>query len=787
MPSEREPAGLTGEPRWPGLAALLLFLGVALILCWPMLQGQFIGGPGSDQYVAGYGFRAYAAEYWRTHHAIPLWNPHIFGGMPFVGGMHGDVFYPTAWLRWLLPTGTAMNLGFAIHLVLAGVALYALLRGLRVGWAAAVTGGVAYELTGLVASLVSPGHDGKLFVSALAPLLFLALLRAVRHRSVSGYGATALIIGLALHGHPQMTYYLLVAAAIWAAYLVFWDDAGPKGSERSRAIGFGVAAVVLGMAVYAVQAMPFAAYIPFSPRAEGASSTGWEYATGFAFPPSELFSTFYPEVNGILDRYTGGNGLKHHTEYLGVPVILLALAGMAGSGRRKERLVLGGIALLFLLVAFGGHTPFYRLWYEIMPRMKQVRAAGMAFFLVALPLAVYAGLGAERLFRGEIPARRVLIGAAVFAVLGLLGMAGALEGVAMALALPQLVEQVVANGDEIRQGGLRLLLVALGGGAVLWAIASRKLTGSLAAGALIAAVTADLWTVERRFFHYDGTAEQLFGDDDLTRRMKQAPLPFRVWDPKGAFRDREVYPGSWLMGVGVPQLLGYHGNELQNFDETLGGKNLWEHQINPGLLQLYAVRFVTLGQVVQIPGFHQVAGPVATTPGRQGVLYEADTVPPYARLMAGAVKVPEAQTGALVTNRQFPILSVAIYGDSAPVTPDSLTEVPAPATATARVTAWEPGRMRIAIEGRDERPLYLVLGENWYKDWRATIDGAPAAVLRAQHTLLSLVVPPGAREVSFEFVSKEYTRGRMISLVALGLIMAILVAPRLASRRAAHG
>jgi hypothetical protein len=775
------------EPARPGLLALLVFLGAALLLCWPMLSGQFIGGPASDQYVAGYGFREFAADYWKTHHAVPLWNPYIFGGMPFVGGMHGDIFYPTAWLRWFLPTGTAMNLGFALHLVIAGVAMYALLREFRTGWAAAVTGGVAYQLTGLVASLVSPGHDGKLFVSALAPLVFLALVRAVRHRSIGGFGATALLIGLALHGHPQMTYYLLVAAAIWALYLLFWDEAGPRGGERWRIIGLGVVAVALGMAIYAVQAMPFAAYIPFSPRAEGGPSSGWEYATGFAFPPSEVFSTFYPEINGILDHYTGGNGLKHHTEYLGVVVMLLGLCGLGGRERRRERLVLGGIGLLFLLVAFGGHTPFYRVWYEVMPRMKQVRAAGMAFYLVALPICVFAGFGASRLFRGEIPVRRILIGAGAFALIGLLGAAGALTGLAMATAHPQLVDRVVQNSAEIQQGGLRLLLVAALGGAVLWAIATSRLRGMLASAALIAVVAADLWSVERRFFHFDGTAEQLFGDDALTSRMKQASLPFRVWDPKGGYGELEVYPGSWLMGAGVPQLLGYHGNELRRFDELMGEKNLWRNQVSAGLLQLFGVRYVTLAQRMDIPGFHQVMGPAASTPGRSAVLYEADTAPPYVRLMAGAVKVPEAQVGGVVLNPEFPVLSVAVYDDSAPVSPAELAQVPNPATATSALTSWQPGKMVVSVEGRDERPLYLVVAENWYKDWRATIDGAEAPVLRAQHTLLSVVVPPGAREVTFEFRSPEYARGKLISLLAIGVALAMIAISRIRPRPAAHG
>jgi hypothetical protein len=767
------------EPRRGGLVAAVVFIAAALTLCWPMLGNEFIGGPYSDQYNAGYAFRNFAAEYWRTHRAIPLWNPYIFGGMPFVGGMHGDIFYPTAWLRWILPTGLAMNLGFALHIVLAGVSMYALLRGLRTTWAGAVVGGLAYELTGIVASLVNPGHDGKLFVSALAPFLFLALLKAIRHRSTSAYGAVALVVGLSLHGHPQMSYYLLVAGAIWAAWLVWGDESGPKGVERYRAIAFGAGAVTLGVALYAVQALPFAAYIPFSPRAAGGPSSGWEYATGYAFPPAELWSLFYPQLNGMIDSYTGGNGLKHHSEFLGAVVILLATASVGSATHRKERWVLGGIAALFLLVAFGGHTPFYRLWYEIMPRMKQVRAAGMAFYLVALPVGVFAGLGAERLLRGEVPIRRLLIGAGVFAVLGFLGAVGGLRGLAEAVAHPQLVQQAIQNDVDVRAGGLRLLIVALASGAVFIAVRGGRLAGGSAVTALALVLFADLWSVDRKFFVYAGPPAALFGGDQITAAIRKAPLPHRVWDPKGPqYGELGVYPGSWLMGAGVPQVLGYHGNELRNFDELWGGKNLWANQVSPALLRLYAVRFVTLREPQALPGFHQVLGPVTTTARSSAVLYEADSIPPYVRLMAGAVKAPEAQIAQIVADPRFPALEVAVYPESDPVAPQDFGgQLPSQPTATASLSAWDAGAIRVAIQGRDERKLYLVVAENWYQDWRVTVDGTPAKTLRAQHSMLSVEVPPGAREVVFDFHSPEYQRGKLISLLALLGVAALMVVP----------
>jgi uncharacterized membrane protein YfhO len=138
----------------------------------------------------------------------------------------------------------------------------------------------------------------------------------------------------------------------------------------------------------------------------------------------------------------------------------------------------------------------------------------------------------------------------------------------------------------------------------------------------------------------------------------------------------------------------------------------------------------------------------------------------------------------VVADPRFPVLAVAVYADSEKVTPAEVgSSLPPPPTATARIAAWEPGKIRVAIDGRDERPLYLVVAENWYKDWRATVDGATVPALRAQHTLLSVAIPPGAKEVAFEFRSPEYARGRLITLVSLAIVSGVFLVPRLRKRR----
>lgn len=772
-------------PRRPALVAGVVYLAAALTLAWPMLTGQFLAGAHSDQYIAGYGFRLFGAEAFRATGNIPLWNPYIFGGLPYVGAMHGDIFYPTAWLRWILPTGTAMNLGFLLHLVVAGAAMYAFLRALRVTFGGALVGGLAYELTGMVASLVSPGHDGKLFVSALTPLLFLGLLTGIRDQRRRGWGTVALVTGLMFHGHPQLAVYALIAGALWGIYLLFGDpERPPVGPPRTHAIAWGLAAVALGVGLYAIQLLPALDYLPFSPRGAGASR-GFEYATGFSFPPEEIVSTFLPQFNGVLEHYWGRNGIKFHTEYLGAVVIVLAGVGLASRQDARRKAILLGIAGLFLLVALGGHTPFYGLWYELVPQQKNVRAPGAAFFLVSFVVAVFAGLGAERALAREVTRRRLLAWTVPLALVGLLAALGGLQRLAEGWARPGLETQVALNIDALRAGGLRLFLIVLFGGTTLWAITAGWLRQGIALAALGIVVVGDLWSVDRPFFSFRPPVRETYADDPITAAIRRHDLPFRVWDPAGGLDQYGVYPKSWLMAYRIPTLLGYHGNELNAFDELLGGKNLWRGQAGSNIWSLFAVRFVVLGQAEPIPGYHQVVGPVPVTTGGQGVLFEADSARPWVQVIPAGAKIPEEQIAPTIADPRFPVDRVVLFPDSSGLDLKSLEgKMPEPAPVRATLRHWEPGAMQVALEGRAETPVYLLVAENWYKDWTAMIDGHAAPVYRANHTMLSVVLPPGAQEVSLVFRSPAYQKGRAISLLAALLVLLLLLWP---NRKSVHG
>src|SRR5438094_10001322 len=138
------------------------------ILAFPMLKGTWLAAPSSDQYASAYAVREWQAEQWRATGQLRPWNPMFMDGLPYIAVVtHGDVLYPTSFLRWFLSADKVTNLGFVLHYILAGLFMFLFLQRLNVSWVGPTAGGLAYQLSGILISYASPGPDGNLFVSTM--------------------------------------------------------------------------------------------------------------------------------------------------------------------------------------------------------------------------------------------------------------------------------------------------------------------------------------------------------------------------------------------------------------------------------------------------------------------------------------------------------------------------------------------------------------------------------------------------------------------------------------------
>jgi hypothetical protein len=155
--------------------------------------------------------------------------------MPFVEGMHGDIFYPPSLAMFFLDARAMWGWKMALHVFLAGAFTYLWLRrGLGLDRPAAFFGGLAYMMSAALVSLVLPGGDGKLFVSTLAPLMFWLAERAAVLRRPADFALFALGLALMLFtSHMQAAYYCVWGVSLYFLFRV-WQAGGWSAGRAPR-------------------------------------------------------------------------------------------------------------------------------------------------------------------------------------------------------------------------------------------------------------------------------------------------------------------------------------------------------------------------------------------------------------------------------------------------------------------------------------------------------------------------------------------------------------------------
>ena len=769
-------------PRFAFGWASLVYGLCTLSLAYPALAGRFLVNSHSDQYVAGYAFREFAASTLRATGQFPLWNPYLFGGMPYIAAMHGDIFYPTFLLRMLLPTDVAMTWGFIIHVFLSGLFTFGFLRAIGYSFYGSLVGGIAYMMSGQIASYVSPGHDGKLFVSALFPLALWMLYRGIRGGKSWSWGAFALIIGLCvLSPHPQLLQYTLLACGAYALFLAFakLDGISLPRTVAIRRLAMALGAVVVGLAIGAVQYLPVREYVAWSPRAGGLAD--YRVATSYAWNPEELLNVYLPQFSGMLDNYWGRNGIHLHSDYVGVVVLILAGAafiGLRGDLRKKHIVFWSAALLVSLLWSLGSSTPFYQIPYAIIPGTKYFRAPATIFFVGTLAIALLAATGAERFLQRRVTSK-YLIGWLIFAaVIALLASVGALTSVAESFVDERLFDRVLANRSDLIVGAWRsFLFVAVTVGLGVTFLRG-KISARAAALALAAVMAIDLWSIERIYWMFMPRASVIYASDPIIEALKSEPQPARVIAfPVQPTPERDVFlTGDALMTHRVRQVLGYHGNQIGRYNDIIGTNSDDNRLFSPNALQLTNTRFI-LTNIPELPFIGNttlVKGPVRNASGDTVYLYRLHAENAYSWVAPVAVKAPDDQVLATLLNPRFELKRAALFDLSANVTVSQAVQALPPALGiTTSVRHYEPGKVSIDLSAPAPPGSSLIVSENYYPGWTATVDGRPARLGRADYTLIGVELPSGARSVELNFTSPSYQRGKVITWIAIafGLLM----------------
>jgi uncharacterized membrane protein YfhO len=109
--------------------------------------------------------------------------------------------------------------------------------------------------------------------------------------------------------------------------------------------------------------------------------------------------------------------------------------------------------------------------------------------------------------------------------------------------------------------------------------------------------------------------------------------------------------------------------------------------------------------------------------------------------------------------------------------------LPAPISVTTSVNHYEPGKVRIDLSAPAPEGASLVVSENYFPGWKATVDGRAAPIARADYTFIGVELPAGARSVQLDFTSTAYERGKAVTWTAILIGFLMLAAGAWRDRR----
>ena len=83
------------------------------------------------------------------------------------------------------------------------------------------------------------------------------------------------------------------------------------------------------------------------------------------------------------------------------------------------------------------------------------------------------------------------------------------------------------------------------------------------------------------------------------------------------------------------------------------------------------------------------------------------------------------------------------------------------------ITSFQPEQIKMTVDAA--APALLILTDSDYPGWQATLDGEPVAIHQTDVLFRGVFVPEGEHQLVMWFESESWGRGRVISLISLGL------------------
>lgn len=728
-----------------------------------------------------------------------LWTNRMFGGMPtyFISlEFAGD-------LTNLLISVLTFGLPHPINGLFFGMlSMYVLLLSYGVRPIFSIGGAVAFAFNTYNLLSLEAGHNAKIWAVCLIPLIVLGIHLAFERKKI--LGAALLGLGLLLQlkfNHLQITYYTLIISLIYLGVrtLFEWKHVGIKNLLATYAfLALGVVLAVGGNLGRLATALE---YSPYSTRGKatiesGAAGLDKDYAFGWSNGIMESMTLLIPDFYGggstsplakdsatekalknqglevgqinefvqAAPTYWGDQPFTGGPIYGSVILVFLALLGFWVLPR-QSLITYGSILVLSLMLSWGKNLAWFNYpLFDYLPGYNKFRAVSMALGMTLFAIPLLAAMALEQLSQSKQLKPLLITTSSLAGLVLIFALAGSaffnFQGAADANFPEWLVGALKTDRqDLLSSSAWRSLFFILLTGCMIFFYLKDKL-GSLSLGlGLIALITLDIWTINRRYLNQDS-----FQGNPSRQYFAESPADKVIAADSDYFRVLPLTEGltqGARTSYRFNSLAGYHGAKLRRYQDLVDYRLTFELEEFIKKAQEGTFDWQGIGTINMLNAKYLIAGTesnaILENPEANGPAWVPTEV------LAVSNNASEMEALGKINTKSQATLNTEEFGKIAA------------GSGEINFLSYSPNT--ISYQATMQTGGLGVFSEIYYPEgWKATIDGKEVPLVRVNYLLRGMEIPTGTHKIVFTFAPESYSSTKIPMILFQYALLLLLIA-----------
>lgn len=730
------------------------------------------------------------------------WDIYGNSGNTLLGGEVGSQLVNLSNLvYYFIPLPSAVAWFIVLHFFFGAVGLYCYCRIIGVGWIPALLGGLIFALAPEMATLINAGHVLKVATISVAPWAFYFLERGFKTRRTVFFLSTGIVLAFQFfYTHWQIAYYTCLGIGVYGIIrfiLICREELKGASFSLYRLFSLNLVTLFFFLSTVAISLAPLAQWSQDTNRGaqsgsnEGKGGLQRDEAMSWSLPPEELACFIIPGFFGFSRQEAGENpgnigayywgrmNFTQTTSYLGLlPWLLLPLPLIF----RRDKYTWIALAVVVggIVFSMGKYTFIYQFLFDYFPGINRFRVPKMIMFLPLMGLAVLAAQGLELLLDGNTRQspkfKKYCFG--ILALPLVLVMVLAIEAVGKSYWINTFIEMFAQptryqQGEElilqrwnnlVMETGIAVCMAAAYA-AALFAFYRSRLSSKLLPLVLFALFLVDVGRVNAKFMFLVDVPHTSKGTktpviEFLGRESKQ----YRILPMNS---DPSIYTSQQIPVLFVS--LPVQQVRWQQFLDAFSTSSSMPDMMNVKYLVYSADQYSR--EKAQLDARFL---PVFQSPDGGQVVLENRTVLPKCWLVpSAAVMTDLEQRMGILQNPAFNPRAVALVETQPPFPMADPDRAQPLSLQNVTVTTYEGER--ISVSASAPQNALLVLGEKYYKGWKATVDGKQTEIHPVNNILRGVYLTPGDHKVEFIFDPLPFKIGKYLTLASFALFAGMLI------------